>query len=194
MKGVFAFLAATEYKHIKFRGGLMTLRGFIWGVWGGFVAGLLITYYHKSYLGETVRRLLKRETSSKETALTLGELGMKPVFLLTRSLKRSGSLKKYVVVANSDECETPDGKPKGRFEGKLFPERDHIKYDFSKMKLYIPEEKRYAASVRYEEKRRINPLWLVLFLVLLTALAVTVTIALPEILGMIDNFITQYFD
>lgn len=172
----------------------MTLRGLIWGVWGGFVAGLLITYYHKAYLGETVRRLLKREAHSKETALTLGELGMKPRFPLTRALRRSGSLKKYVEVANPGECETPGEKPRGRFEGKIFPERDRTNYDFAKMKLFIPEDKRYAASVRYEEKRKITPLWLVVFLAALTALAVGVTLALPELLGLIDNFITQYFD
>ena len=194
MKRFFAALAATEYNHIKFRGGLMTLRGLIWGLWGGFAAGLLITFYHKAYLGELIRRLLSREAYSKVSAMTLSELGMKPVWLLTRALKRGGSLMKYAAVANPDECEAPNGKARGRFEGKLYPERDRISYDFSAMKLYIPEDKKYVAEVRYGEKKKISPLWLAVFLVALTALAVGLTIAIPELLKMIDNAITQYFD
>ena len=171
----------------------MSLRGLIWGIWGGFAAGLLITFYHKSYLGEVVRRLLGRGASSPDSALTLDELGLKSA-LRKAALSRGGSLAKYISVANPDEYETNDGKARGRFEGKIFPERDRTVYDFSAMKLYIPEDKKHAASVRYVEKRKISPLWLVVFLTALTALAVSLTIALPELLTMIDNAITQYFD
>ncbi len=183
MRLLSAVLAAAEYRHIKFRGGILTLRGLIWGLWGGFAAGLLITYYHKVYLGETVRRLLKRGATSPETALTLPELGQKLVWMRKRALRPGGSLQKYLMYVAPGTAE--DGRE---------PVLTRKISDFSETKLFIPEEKKHVAAVRYGERKKTSPLWLIVFLAVLTALAVALTIALPELLTMIDNAITQYFD
>ncbi len=161
----------------------MTLRGLIWGIWGGFAAGLLITYYHKVYLGETARRLLKKGATSPDAALTLAEIGQKPGRIRKRALRPGGSLAKYI---------TPvlPGAP----DDGVSADKAGVINGFSETRFYIPEEKKYACAVRYEEKKRISPLLLAVFLVALTALAVGLTVALPELLKMIDNAITQYFD
>ena len=182
------------YNHLKFYNPILTLKWLIWGVWGGFVIGLLLTFYHKAYLGEVVRRLIKKEATSNDSALTLAEIGIKPRRLLTRALKRGGSLRKYISVANPEECEKVLPSKKGFLRGKVFPEGENVEYDFAKMRLFIAEDVKYTAAVRYDEKKKISPVRLIVFTAVLTALAIGVTIAVPDLLRMLDNFITMNFD
>lgn len=190
-------LIAEAYKHLNFNFRIVTLNGLIWGLWGGLVAGLIITYYSRTYLGETVRRLISKEALSPEGALTLSELGLKESRFRKNALKRGRTLRKLVFVANPDECETKPEKPektkKSRLS-KLFPEKEKYTYDFSKMKLYVPEEKKYRAEVRYEEKGRLSPLWLIVLVAVLTGVAIGMTFAVPGLLQRLDDFLTSVLD
>lgn len=188
-------LISAEYNHIKFYNRIFTMKGLIWGLWGGLVLGLLISYYHKSYLGEVVRRLLKKEAHSPESAKTLEELGVKNTFALRHALKEGATLRRHVEVANPGECLTPRAvKKRSRFAKLFLSEKQKYDCDFDKMKLYIPEEKRISADLRYAEKRHMSPAWLIFFIVLFAALAVGAMIVIPDLLRMLDNFLTMNSD
>ncbi|MBQ7670677.1 MAG: hypothetical protein IJS45_08155 [Clostridia bacterium] len=181
------FFAALE--HIDFGGGIISLKTLIWGIWGGISAGALLSFYHKSYLGRVVRALLNKEALSKENAFTLGELGIKPRRLLTTALKEDATLRKVIGVSNPEECEFEQQRKTPTWLSKLFPVGKKYSYDFDKMKLYIPEEKRVTAEIKYDQKKKISPVVLVVFLAVLTGVAIGMTFVVPDLLQLLDNFI-----
>ena len=164
-------LIAETYNYIRSGAGTVTLSGIIWAVAAGFGIGIVLSYYNKNYLGETVRRLYKKGAVTKETALSLNEIGLSPTKIRTHALRKNGSLRKYIKVAD-EEAEERDA-------------------DFSSVKLYIPEELKYKAIVRYEQKSRIPLVLLVASLLVLAAVAFGVTLAAPKILRVLDNFLTS---
>ena len=185
-------LISETYNYIRSGAGTVTLTGIIWAIAAGFAVGMFLSYYNKNYLGETVRRLYKRGADSKETALTLNELGLAPTKFRTHSLKQGGSLRKYVKIANEDEAVTSLGRKKrAKIFEFLFPSSEKDSCDFETAKLYMPEEERYRAAVRYEQKSRLSPVILVSALIVLAGVALGATIAAPKILKILDNFITS---
>jgi len=188
-------LISAAYKHLKFYNRILTLNGLIWGVWGGFVLGLFLTWYHHSYLGEVVRQLLKKEALSPDSALTLEELGIKKRRVLTAALKEENTLRRVIDIANPEECLSPlPDKGGSGFTKKIFPQKKRYSYDFDKMKLYIPEEKKFRAESRYEQKKTRSPLWLIVWVIALTALAAAATVVIPDLLQLLDNFLSMNFD
>lgn len=165
-------LISETYNYITSGAGTITLTGIIWAVAAGFGIGLVAAYYNKNYVGETVRRLYKKGADTKETALTLKELGLSPTRLRIHALKENGALRKYIKFADEDVG-------------------DDNTRDFGTSKLYMPEEQKYAAIVRYEQKGHIPLFMLILSLALLAAAALGVTFAAPKILKVLDNFLTS---
>ncbi|MBQ7715039.1 MAG: hypothetical protein IJT70_04120 [Clostridia bacterium] len=188
-------IADTAYNYLKFYNRIVTLKGLVWGIYGGFVIGIVLSYYHKVYLGATVRALLDAGANSPDSALTLGELsekyGIKPSSARFRALRRVSALRKVISVANPDESEIPlPPKKRSRIISLMTPERDDTKYDFEKMKLYIAKDDVYRAEVRYAQKKKVNIVYAVLFILILAALAFIVCeFAVPDLLRMLDNFI-----
>ena len=176
-------------KHIDFGGGIISLKTLIWGIWGGISIGALLSFYHKSYLGRVVRALLNKEALSKESSYTLGELGIKPCRLLTAALKEDATLRRVIDVSNPEECEFESQRKTPSWLAKLFPVGKKYSYDFNKMKLYIPEEKRVAAEIKYDQKKKISPAVLIIFIAVLTGIAIGMTFVVPDLLQMLDNFI-----
>lgn len=186
-------LAASSYKHLEFYNRIMTLKTVIIGLYVGFLAGILISFYNKVYLGSFVRRLVKKEVFSPEKALTLDEIGMKNTFFLRRALIKGGTLRRIAEAANEDEatCETERSKAAKWFRKFFrFENTPKVKYDFEKLKFYIPEEKKYAAEIRYEKKGS-NPAMFIIMAIALTVVAVVAYIEIPELLTLLDNFLTS---
>ena len=170
------------YKYIDPDSGLLPLTLLIWALFGGFIAGMIMTFYNKMYVGETVRRLLKREALSEDSALTLEELGLKPTKLRTGALKDERLLSKYVAIANREDAvtETVSGGKRKRVKKT---------YDFAKAKLYIREDKKYQADVRFEQKGKPSVLWPVILTVVFAATAVFSSVYVNRIIQMLDNFL-----
>ena len=185
-------LVSETYNYIHSGAGTITVAGIIWTIAAGFGIGIIMSYYNKNYLGETVRRLYKKGADSKETALTLKELGLEPTRLRTHALKKNGILRKHIRIANEEEAaESLGRRNKGALLEHLFPSEERFSYDFEKAKLYMPEEEKYKAAVRYEQKNGLSPFLLVLSLVILAAVALGATFAAPKILKVLDNFLTS---
>lgn len=188
-----SFLAAVaeKYDNLVFYNRILTFKLVLWAVWAGLIIGIAVSYYNKDYLGRFIRRLLKKEATSKEKALTLTELSYTKIFPLKLHLKDDKSLRRYADIANREEAVTEKNKnPKLNRLRNLFGISNIKKiYDFSKLRFYIPEEKKYIADVRYEKKGS-NPGTFIIWLIIITALAFLVNFLVPEILTMLDNFIT----
>ena len=187
--------AETVYNHLKFYNRIVTLKGLVWGIFGGFTIGIILSYYHKVYLGSLVRALLDAGADKPESALTLGDIenkyGIRSSRAIRRALRSGSALRKVISVANPEEAEIPlPPKKRSRFLSLMLPESDNKEYDYEKMKLYIKEEDSYRAEARYAQKKRVSLIYTVILILVLAALAFVVCeFAVPDLLRMLDNFI-----
>lgn len=185
-------LAAFQYENLKFYNNILTLRTLLWGLYGGFVIGIAVSFYNKNFVGSLIRTLLKKEALSPDSAQPLSKLKLKALSLLKFSLKHDSALKKLVKIANPQECVTYKKFAPFLTKVRLFFNKDAEKeiINFDKAILYIPEDLKYRADVLYDKKGS-NPSSFIFLVIVLTAICVLVSYAIPELLTMLDNFLTM---
>lgn len=173
-----------------------TLRNIIVAVALGLIAAFLMTAYFRIGLGNFVRKLLKEECISPESAKSLMELGYFQSTVIRRELTRGGSLR--MVVHQCEESapleeispeaeETPSEevpKEKGR-------EGQKPKIDFLTARFYIPEDLRARAEIRFEKK---GSGWgaIVIGIVLTVIGAGLLCWLLPDLVQFADNIISFF--
>ncbi len=134
----------------------------------GMLIAAILSLIFKSASGKVVRALIDGGACDKESAKTVAELGLSKVKFLKTVLKPNSALFKAVACVW-------DG------EGKL---------DYATARFYLPEEKRISAELRFAEER--HPVRVGILAVVLTAAAAAFAIfVIPELLTMLDNFLTQ---
>ena len=182
------------FTNFSFHNSTMPLAVIIWGLYAGILLGGAASVYHKWYLGAAVRGLLGKECLSPETAETLSALGLNRRGL-RRALREGTTLRKCISIANPEEC-TVSRDPGGKlrqglrkfFTGEKLP---RPKIDGAAALLYVPEEKKYHAAVRYE-KAGSSPVVLVLAAVVFFGLALLATACIPQLLHMADAMISAF--
>lgn len=157
-----------HYKNIESPFPLIDLNFILIGMYIGVVVALILSCYRKGYMGHVVRAILKAKAHSAEDALTPEELGLHKKRILVRAMRRRkfGGLVKCVGVD---------------FEQK--------KPDFSEERYYIPEEHRYQAEDRYS-RRGVGIGMVIFWAIFLIPVFMVLRFAIPELLQMLDNFIT----
>lgn len=170
-----------------------TLPVIIWGLYAGFVISGLLSLYNKIYLGDVVRALVKKGADSADSAVTFKEAGLRAGYFRCRAVFGDNPLSKYVKIANPLEAELPQKEEKPFVKGlrKLLGRERKKKYSAEKVKLYVLEEKRIQAELRYSSKGTSLPVILV-GIVLAFILAVVVINCIPYLLDLIDSLITLY--
>ncbi len=184
---------AVFYKNFSFDNPVTTLPIIIWGIFAGFVIAGILSYYNKSYLGEVVRSLVKKGANSPENAASFEEAGIRFIFLRGRAVFFDGALTKYVKVVNPEECELAQKAENSFVRGvrRVFGIERKKKYDAKKAKLYILEEKRIQAELRYTEKGT-SLRAVIIGIVAAFIVAVVAIQCIPYILELIDSVITLY--
>ena len=190
------FSAVTVYENFTLNNPVTTLSIIIWGLYAGFIVAGFSAYYNKVYLGEIIRRLVKKGASSKETAVSFGEAGIKAGLLRRKAVFGDTVVAKYVILANRDDCviEMPPYNPVVRFLRRLFlgkTDKAPVKYDISQAKFFVLEEKRIQAELRFEEKGNSLPFLLIGALIFFV-IGVALTMCIPYILDLVDSVITLY--
>ena len=136
----------------------------------GVILAALYNFYIRQVPGGVVRSLLARGALSPETALSAEELGLlnKPFSLW--ELLRGVSIRHIVCAVTDAEGEDAEQELS------------------AKTRFYIPEEKKYRAEIRFEQKGNG-----VMGLAITCGLAVVLCILLikltPVVLAMVDNFL-----
>lgn len=169
----------------------VSLTVIVWAICIGLAIGTVF-YTFSRHCASMLIKKLGREYNSKEKTATLAELGIKASPLLKKSLGEFQPLRKYVIIANEDECTVE--RKKGFLNGVYrFFRREDLpkKYDFSKAQLYLPDDARHTAEARYETKGY-PILTAVLFSVLFLLCGVGITFCLPKLLELIDAMISAY--
>ncbi len=185
------------YTNFSFKNSTISLAVIIWGLYAGMLIGGILSVYNKRYLGGVVRALLEGECLSPEHAKTLEELGLSSKWGLGRALQDGKVLRKCVAVANAEECRIPAKSQKKwtsslrRFFTGSAEKKPQL--DMNQARLYVPQEKKYHAQVRYAKKGS-SPVFILVGGILLLAIAILATVFIPELLTMTDNMISAWKD
>ena len=177
-------------------GGLVSIRGIIVGMAIGIVIAAACTIYNKRYIGSFVRRVISCQCFDAASAKTLDELGYLKSAGVRGVIKSGGSLSRWVRCAEEDEFFAEIEKKRAQFDeahkdDEKKPEfvEPEFKRDLNTMHFYIPEEKKYAAEIRFEEKGANVGVFIVV-VVAAILLCAFICYFLPDLLQMIDNFIS----
>ena len=147
-------------------------------IWGIIIAAIA-TFYSRRIVGEFVRTLCKKEAFSPDAGVTLLDAGLFRSTVIRREICLNAFLRKVVFCREEQEFLVEKGK-------------DAIyKIDFTKDHFYIPEDLKYRAEIRFNQK---GSTWVY---VVLTVVLVPVVVGLlcrfmPDTLQLIDSLITFF--
>ncbi len=187
--GAVMFDKIYSYQNLDINANDLSLPLIIWGICVGIALGVVYALVCRTASGRLVRALVRSGASDDASAKTLAELGLSKNLLARSLLKEGSSMRRSVMMTEGSFKEEKASKWK-IFWYKTFL-RDEIpqKIDFSRAKFYLPEENRIQAEVRYPAEK--HPVFSgVLAVILLIGTGVFATFALPELLQMLDNFLS----
>ena len=155
----FFTIEARDYQNIRFDADARaTLSWVILGVGLGIILLSLYSFYQRHVLGGVLRLLIREGALSEESAKTAAELGLAEKRFLLFAVKHDATLKKMILRVSGEE-----------------------------ERFYLPEEQKYRAEVRFEEKGGV--LSLIVTAVLTLAACLLIIKLLPAVLGVFDKFI-----
>ncbi len=177
-------------------GTMISLRMILVGFTFGLIFASFITIYSKRFIGGLVRRVIKGGCLAPESAKTLRELGYEKNPLIRFSLRASSPLSRWIKCVEEDEFYKELSKKRIEFEEKHKNDKKPPKFretefkrDARTMHFYIPEDKKYAAEIKFDEKGA-NWVSFIIVTAVSIILCAFLSTVLPDIIKMIDNFIT----
>ncbi len=177
-------------------GTMISLRMILVGFMFGLIIASFITIYNKRFIGGFVRKLLKEECLGIDSAKTLHELGAEKNLLIRFSLREGSPLSRWVRCSEEDVFYAQMAKKREEFEEAHKDEKKPPKFkeisfkrDTKTMHYYIAEEKKHAADIKFDAKGA-NWISFILVAVISIILCAFLSFVLPDIIKMIDNFIS----
>lgn len=172
---------------------MIFVKNLILGIFIGLCVAAFATVYNKRVLGNFVRKLLREECLSKESAKTLTELGVMHNYAIRNAVRKSVNLRRVVRCREEEDFFAEQEKlrleqtpaKKGIKKASLKEEKFEI--DTQNDHFYIPEELKYTADVKFE-KRGTTWLGAILFVVIMAIVFVALLIFLPDIFELLDSF------
>ena len=183
---------------------------------GAFIAimiGAAVMIFNRRVLGRMVRRLLRNDALSPDRAKTLDELGLSDSRAIRLFLNKTTLSKavrcveedahygvEYVPYVPEDYSGIEDGAATEAKEDKSrdvyaisinTPRKLRYKRDPSKHHFYIPERKKYHASVRFDVKGT-NPLSLLIIAAVYIVLGLIFIRIFPSLLKAIDTAVGAF--
>ncbi len=172
------------------------LRNIIVGMMLGIIIASYLTIFNRRIHGAFVRSLIEENCSSPASAKTLAQLGYHKNSAVRGALKSGNTYRGLVRCVEAEDFYASREQAREEYEARVAaegvkaPEFDapEFRYDFTTARFYIPEDKHFTASSRFEKKGTglfsaivitvvsIVMLWAILFF-------------LPEILQFLDNFV-----
>ena len=182
-----------RYEHISVgSNALMNLRNVILGICLGIVIASAMIAFEKNKKGALVRAIIKKQCLWPEKAQTLAELGFEKSFAIRSDLRRTTALSKVVKCVEREAHEQDVEAMRQAYIEKNGSDAGFVApvftIDFDSAHFYIPDEKHYAADLRYDQK---GSGWRAFLLVLIVSviLAIVVCFLLPDMLQLVDNMI-----
>ena len=184
-------------ENISFGSGtLITLKTILWGITLGVIVASFITVYNKRYIGDFIRKILDEECLDRDSAKTLVELGYIKHLAVRNAIKSGGTLSRWVRCVEEDDFLSEQEAKRADFEenhkdDKRPPRFKEIEFkrNFKTMHFYIPEDRKDMAERKFDPKGA--NLWSIILVCVVSVLVCAVlSFALPELMKMMDNFIS----
>ena len=172
------------------------LRNILFGLVLGIIFASYLVIFNKRVYGDFVRSLIEENCSSPATAKTLSELGYMKNSAVRSAIKTGHEYRGIVRCPDADEYYSSREQARGEYEARVAASGEkapafsspEFKYDFAKARFYIPEDKHFTATERFEKKGTsvlsavgITVISLVLFFVIIKFF--------PDIMQLLDNFV-----
>ena len=172
------------------------LRNIVFGLVLGIIFASYLVIYNKRVYGDFVRSLIGENCSSPATAKTLSELGYMKNSAVRSAIKSGHEYRGIVRCPEAEEYFAAREQARGEYEARVAASGEkapafsspEYKYDFTTARFYIPEDKHFTATERFEKKGTsvlsatvITVISLVLFFVIIKFL--------PDIMQFLDNFV-----
>lgn len=170
-----------------------SLEVLLWSVYAGIIVGVGSSLLYRVYTHSFVDAVIKAGALDEDHAVTLGSLDFRGKWYIKRQLRAgsAGSLSRMFVFTNADTFPKKKCTRLGRFwREKFLGDEIPPEIPFDTAKLYLPEERRVAAELRFTEEKAPLRTFL-LSAVLLAVVIAAATVAVPELMTMLDNLVTQ---
>lgn len=174
---------------------VVRIRIIIFGICMGLMLAAFGAVFNKRVLGDIVRKILKAEAFSPDSALTLEELGLVKKPIARFAVRKSTSLRRVVKCREEQEFEAESQKKReeyanAREKGQKKPKYKEVPYKMNVYAdaYYIPEEMKYTADVKFEKK---GTTWLgaIIFAFIMLFVFVALMVALPSIFELLNDFV-----
>ena len=189
-----------NYQHLQMSNPVFSIRTLLICFWVGIVLAAALAIFNKRVLGDFVRALLREEALSGETAKTLAELGFLRSTVIRQSLRSGVTLRRVVRCREEEEYLREMERKRAEHEEKRKSDPSLPKFKAKEFRVnvdehhfYIPEELKYTADVKFEQK---GSSWLgaVVFLVVLIVAMVILLLAMPTILSFLDGWFGNIYN
>jgi hypothetical protein len=190
-----------DYQHFSVETGSgVTLQTIVFGFFIGINLASLAMIFDRRVLGNFVRKLISEECLTTEKAKTLSELGFLKNSAIRSSLKSGVTLRRVVRCVEEDEYNKSLEVKRAEYNAetdasakkKRRPAFREVPFaiDFKTAHFYIPQDMKYKAEIKFEKK---GTNWLSFFAVLVFSLILMVLVIkiTPDLLQMLDNFLTS---
>lgn len=173
---------------------MIFIKNLILGIFIGLCIAAFGAVYNKRVLGKFVRKLLREECLSKESARTLSELGAIQNYAIRNAVRKSVSLRRVVRCREEEDFLAEQKKLRLEFEEankgnkKAAFREEKFEIDTANDHFYIPEDMKYMADVKFESR---GTTWLgaIIFVIIMAVVFVALIAFLPDIFQMLDNFV-----
>ncbi len=162
----------------------------------GLIIAALCNLFNKRYVGNFIRKMLKEECFDRERAKTLEELGYQKSLGISWVIKSGGSLTRWVRCAEEDDFFAELENKRQSFSEAHSSDKKSAKFkepqfkrDLKTMHFYIPEEKKYAADIKFDAKGA-NVIGVIFVTVAAIAFCLIACYMLSDIIKLFDNFIS----
>lgn len=172
------------------------LRNIIFGLILGIIFASYLVIFNKRVYGEFVRSLIGENCSSPQTAKTLAELGYMKNSAVRSAIKTGHEYRGIVRCPEAEEYYAAREQARGEYEARVAASGERapafssleFKYDFTTARFYIPEDKHFTASERFEKKGT-SVLSAIAITVISLVMFFLIIKFLPDIMQFLDNFV-----
>ena len=186
-----------EYENLGFGDfAFVNLRSIIFGLTLGIIFASYLAIFNRRVYGDFVRSLIGENCSSPATAKTLSELGYMKNSAVRSALKSGNTYRGLVRCPEAEEYYASREQARGEYEARVAASGEKAKpftapefrYDFTKARFYIPEDRHFTASERFEKKGT-SVLGAVIITVVSLLLFWAILKFLPDVMQLLDNFV-----
>ncbi len=172
------------------------LRNIVFGLILGIIFASYLVIFNKRVYGDFVRSLIGENCSSPATAKTLSELGYMKNSAVRSAIKSGHEYRGIVRCPEAEEYFAARELARGEYEARVAASGEkapafsspEFKYDFTKARFYVPEDKHFTATERFEKKGT-SVLSAIVITIVSLVLFLAIIKFLPDIMQFLDNFV-----